>query len=629
VPVRVPLGSTLSTSVSSPSHGLCAQHWPMDNTDSLQTIQRWYLERMLSDRSGLQSSDGELRGDGIQSVQKVLIMDEETVRLVSTAVSQHEILRFGVYLTERIEQGGGMANLHDQNKPSSFQRDAAIFSAMSAVYFVRPTKENIRRIRLELKEPRFRNYCVYFSNVVPDLRLQDLAEGDGKELVTKVKEVFADYISLDAYHFSVPLGIDSRYCTSLAPPNLNFGASSDLVDRCTDTIAAVMLSLRSNFQIRYSKNSEMAQRLAKSLHQLTVVDQQELFDFGSRDRNSVVLLLDRNHDPVTPLLSQWTYQAMIHEVLGTKDNIVSLDESRAYVISSLQDEFFRKNMFLNFGDVGMAVKDLVDKLSVDHKVVRGLETIEDIAAFVEDLPQATQQQGLTAKHVAIMSCLSKIVEERSLMKVSGVEQDVCCQTSNPTAHYQAVTSILEDPVIRVRDKARLVLLYALRYGGDAPKEVASICLAMERLDGAETGLLNAIRYMRKRGTSGSSLDLFSDKTLSSRFASLAKQHLHGVENVYTQHQPAFAGVIERISRGRLAAEDYPSVDGRQEGHQRSAKVIIAFIIGGTTYEEAKVVAEMNEKTSDSPTRIYLGGTSVTSSDTYLDALGLLSERVLQ
>ncbi len=88
--------------------------------------------------------------------------------------------------------------------------------------------------------------------------------------------------------------------------------------------------------------------------------------------------------------------------------------------------------------------------------------------------------------------------------------------------------------------------------------------------------------------------------------------------MYTQHYPAFARVIERLARGRLPSEDYPfaSADGRTgvggfggstgstsdqvpatgaiiAAHQRGCKLIIAFIIGGTTYEEAKAVSEMN------------------------------------
>ncbi len=30
----------------------------------------------------------------------------------------------------------------------------------------------------------------------------------------------------------------------------------------------------------------------------------------------LLLILDRSDDPLTPLLNQWTYQAMVHELLG-------------------------------------------------------------------------------------------------------------------------------------------------------------------------------------------------------------------------------------------------------------------------------------------------------------------------
>lgn len=58
-----------------------------------------------------------------------------------------------------------------------------------------------------------------------------------------------------------------------------------------------------------------------------VVLQPGVFDFGSRS-SLVVLLLDRRDDPVTPLLTQWTYQAMIHELVGIKDNTALLTSSK-------------------------------------------------------------------------------------------------------------------------------------------------------------------------------------------------------------------------------------------------------------------------------------------------------------
>lgn len=60
---------------------------------------------------------------------------------------------------------------------------------------------------------------------------------------------------------------------------------------------------------RYQRGSEICERFAQSLHHLTAIEERELFDFGSRGEASpVVLVLDRRDDPVTPLLSQWTYQ---------------------------------------------------------------------------------------------------------------------------------------------------------------------------------------------------------------------------------------------------------------------------------------------------------------------------------
>jgi hypothetical protein len=49
-----------------------------------------------------------------------------------------------------------------------------------------------------------------------------------------------------------------------------------------------------------------------------------LFDFRLTQVPPLLLILDRRNDPVTPLLSQWTYQAMVHELLGIQNGRVDL-----------------------------------------------------------------------------------------------------------------------------------------------------------------------------------------------------------------------------------------------------------------------------------------------------------------
>lgn len=65
------------------------------------------------------------------------------------------------------------------------------------------------------------------------------------------------------------------------------------------------------------------------LHDEFVMQQSQVFDFGARG-SPVVLILDRKDDPVTPLLTQWTYQAMTHELISITDNTIKLPDAEVW-----------------------------------------------------------------------------------------------------------------------------------------------------------------------------------------------------------------------------------------------------------------------------------------------------------
>lgn len=52
-----------------------------------------------------------------------------------------------------------------------------------------------------------------------------------------------------------------------------------------------------------------------------------LFDFRLTQTPPLLLILDRRNDPVTPLLSQWTYQAMVHELIGIQNGRVDMSQA--------------------------------------------------------------------------------------------------------------------------------------------------------------------------------------------------------------------------------------------------------------------------------------------------------------
>lgn len=68
----------------------------------------------------------------------------------------------------------------------------------------------------------------------------------------------------------------------------------------------------------------MARRIAQDVKRLAYEQEAPLFDFRRAEGPMLLLVLDRADDPVTPLLLQWTYQAMVHELLTITNNRVDL-----------------------------------------------------------------------------------------------------------------------------------------------------------------------------------------------------------------------------------------------------------------------------------------------------------------
>lgn len=62
---------------------------------------------------------------------------------------------------------------------------------------------------------------------------------------------------------------------------------------------------------------------------------------------------------------------------------VSLAVPYQVVLSCTQDDFFARNRFSNFGDLGVAVKGLMDDYQKATRLNENINSIEDMQAFLE------------------------------------------------------------------------------------------------------------------------------------------------------------------------------------------------------------------------------------------------------
>ncbi|GAU47844.1 hypothetical protein TSUD_404210 [Trifolium subterraneum] len=552
----------------------------------LTSSARDYINRILQDISGM----------------KVLILDSQTVSIVSVVYSQSELLQKEVFLVELVD---------------SISKSSEPMSHLKAIYFLRPTAENIQYMRRQLASPRFGEYHLFFSNIMKDHHIHLLADSDEQEVVQQVQEFYADYVAIDPYHFTFHMPSNYIY---MLPAVVDPSALQRFSDRVVEGLAAVFLTLKRRPVIRYQRTSDIAKRIAQEAAKLMYQEESGLFDFRRMEVSPLLLVIDRRDDPVTPLLNQWTYQAMVHELIGIQDNKVDVKsigkfpkDQEEVVLSSEQDPFFKANMYDNFGDIGMNIKRLVDEFQQVAKSNQNIQTVEDMAKFVDNYPEYRKMHGNVTKHVTLVTEMSKIVEERKLMSVSQTEQELACNGGQGAA-FEAVTNLLNDESISDMDRLRLVMLYALRYEKDSPVQLMQLFNKLaSRSAKYKPGLVQFL--LKQAGVDKRTGDLYGNRDLMNIARNMARG-LKGVENVYTQHQPLLFQIMESIVKGRLKDVDYPFFGNHfQQGRPQD---VIIFIVGGTTYEESRSVALQNA--SNTGVRFILGGSSVLNSKRFFKDL---------
>lgn len=399
------------------------------------------------------------------------------------------------------------------------------------------------------------------------------------------------------------------------------------LQRSTEAVQALLLSLKKKPLIRYQKNSLLAKKLATEVR-YNMTQEEQLFDFRKTDTSPILLIVDRRDDPVTPLLTQWTYQAMVHELLGINNGRVDLrdvpeirPEMKEIVLSQDQDPFFKKNMYLNFGDLGQNAKEYVEQFASRQQGTQKLDSIADMKRFIEDFPEFRKLSGNVTKHVTLVGELSRRVGEESLLDVSELEQSLTCQ-DNHSNDVKSLQRIIQDPNIPANNKLRLVAIYALRYHKSSSNSTAMLLDLLAVAGGLSRSRINLITKLLTYHDSlqsaaaavGGMPDLFQPGSFFGGARDRFKG-LKGVENVYTQHSPRLETTLQDLIKGRLSQQLYPFVEGGGTTKDKPQDIIV-FMVGGTTYEEAKMVAQVNA--SSPGVRVVLGGTAVHNSTSFLE-----------
>ena len=151
-----------------------------------------------------------------------------------------------------------------------------------------------------------------------------MAQADNHEVVQTVMEYFADYYPITRDVWSLQLK------NQMALYDDEKAWSTDThnsLERQLEGLSAFLLSVKKRPVIRFPKNSHLCGKMAEKMEKL-MANEKQLFGWSQPSVPPLLMILDRKDDPITPLLSQWTYHAMVHELLTINNSRVDMRHTK-------------------------------------------------------------------------------------------------------------------------------------------------------------------------------------------------------------------------------------------------------------------------------------------------------------
>lgn len=436
---------------------------------------------MVNLRRALQARilDGMIRKIGGTS-WKVLVVDREALRILAAGVRLNELSKEGVTVVE-------MLDLRREPLPR-----------IPAIYFVSPNPETIQLLISENKK-QYKEFHVFFTRRVPDFQM-DLLKRAGSFL-RKVKtfiELEVEFLVYESSAFS----LDRPGCSL---PQLFGGDKKEKLNEATvlsERLAEVckLVGVDGAWTVRYDAISPMTKRVASLVKEQIEAAQLERRgetndkDMTGTERKYTLLVVDRTADLISPLLHEFTYQAMAHDLLpldyrkpGGAHYEIKKNENEKEVAGGSKnkklplededgDELWYKVRHMHVeearGVVRTALQTFIEndpaaKVHAQQDGQRdGPLDIKDLSAAIRALPAYKDAIDRHELHIsAIQECLSRFRSDH-LDTVAGLEQDLAMGRDAEGVRIKGdlfldqLEAFLSNPDVGVRDKCRIVLMTA-------------------------------------------------------------------------------------------------------------------------------------------------------------------------
>ncbi|KAK2806196.1 hypothetical protein FQN50_005919 [Emmonsiellopsis sp. PD_5] len=557
---------------------------------------------------------------------KVLVVDEGSRKLIDNAVKEDDILN---------------ENVTSKGFNTVFQQNRA-------------------------KGKRYRADRSTAANLDPQMRNRIERSSMARDQVADFRVMNINYFPREAH---VAIFRDPWSFPTLFHPACNTlikGHLDDLAQR----IVSICVSLGEYPIIRYYRPKNPTHEASVLCSHLARFVQDELDQYAQQRQDypppsqrprGILYILDRSVDLHSPLVHEFTYQAMAHDLLPIKegDKItykttlnegLSGEEVKEMEISE-SDKTWVDNRHLHMKDLLGKLVDDFNKFRADNpqfsdsNAAANVNTIRDMLAGLTEFQEGKNSYTL---HLNMAQECMKLFQDHKLMEVASVEQSLATGLDEdyrkPKDMADQLVRLLDEDCVGPSDRLRLILLYILYRDGLLAGDIKKL-LAHSQLPPQDAeviynlDLLGARVQKPLKDTKPPADPLFPRKP---------PQQTSEEDSALSRFDTNLKLILEEQNRGTLDATIFPYTkphldpDGTMgqenvsQSSLRSAKPtwartrptaseprqrIIVFMAGGATFSEARACYEISNTTSKD---VYLASSHMLTPKLFLRQLGDLS-----
>ncbi|EKD19195.1 uncharacterized protein L3040_009364 [Drepanopeziza brunnea f. sp. 'multigermtubi'] len=205
-----------------------------------------------------------------------------------------------------------------------------------------------------------------------------------------------------------------------------------------------------------------------------------------------LIVIDREVDYATPLLTQLTYEGLIDEVVGIQNNQADVDSSivgvapqpppgsskagggatqakKRKVMLDSSDKLYEQLRDTNFAIVGSLLNGVARRLKGDYESRHGNKTTAELREFVNKLPGYQAEQQSLKIHTGLAEEIMKHTRTDQFSRLLEVQQNLAAG-ADPTSQHDAIEELIarDAPLAEV---LRILCLESCISGGIKPREL--------------------------------------------------------------------------------------------------------------------------------------------------------------